>query len=429
MAKKIKFNKTFLVVISLFMVLLLMVLYNVDINFTGFASSGISVNISETLSGEITAFTYSPTLNLSEIQNITVEFTNTGNVVYNTTIFETVYIYDDGNLNRTAQFYDYTSLLYPGERKHYRASYVPPMSGTYYIKAVVHYGPRRAEAWGVFVVVTPSEGNETGPPGDGGVGDVGWTPVQIIRLGTPVVELDLDYPNLIDMYQGQTMMVGVRGTNTGNTTLRRLRMYVSTPDTIEIEVNPKEVYDLFGNDSTAFLLSIHVKEEAAVGIHLIRFDIVSDRLKQTGLIELNVTPEIIAREKEIQNRILNNRYLILEVERQILTAFKKDVDTSLTEALLNEAKTYLEAAEEYLNLAELEKAIEELDKKDEKLKNAVFELAHESFRVYYPPAFSPIWILLFMILLAFIFFIIFQRRKKKKKKPKLLRRTEEESEA
>ena len=423
---KERYSKKILSIMIFLLVVISMIFYGFKSDITGLAT-GVSVNISENVGGEITAFTYHPLLNLSNIQNITVEFTNTGTTIYNTTIHETIYIYDDGNLNSTAQYYDYTVLLYPGMRRNFKTSYVPPRTGTYYIKVVVRYGSRKTEAWGAFVVGIPGEGeNETpgeGPPPPGG----GWTPIQITQLGPPTLDLDLDYPKTIDMYRGQTVMAGLKAKNIGNSTLRRLRLYVSTPETIEIDIQPKEVYDLWANESTMFLLTINVDKEAAIGVHLIKFDIVSDRLKESGLIEINVSDVPIAMEREIQNRILNNKYLIVELERQFLTAYRKDIDISLAEALLEEAKVYLEAAEEYLNLAELEKAIDELDKKDEKLRDAVFELAHESFRVYYPPAFSPIWILLFMILLAFIFFIIFQRRKKKKR-PKLLRRTEKESE-
>lgn len=429
MAKKKSndFRKMLLSGIFFFIILIFMFFFNIKFDISGF-STGVSLNISDKMNGEITAFTFRPTLNLSEIQNITVEFTNTGTTIYNTTIYETIYIYDSGNMNVTAQYYDYTVPLYPGGRKHFRTSYVPPIAGTYYIKVVVLYGSRKTEAWGVFTVSLPGEGNETAPPGGQPPEGGGWTPVQITRLGPPIIELDLDYPSIVDMYQGQTVMIGVKAKNVGNSTLRRLRMYMSTPQTIEIDVNPKEVYDLWRNESTMFLLTINVKEEAAIGIHLINFDVVSDRLKESGLIQINVSSLAISMEREIQNRILNNKYLIVELERQFLTAFKKDIDTSLAELFLEEAKSHLDAAEEYLNLAELEKAIKELDKKDEKLRKAVFELANESFRVYYPPAFSPLWILLIMILMAFIFFIIFQRRKKKKR-PKLLGRSEEESEA
>ncbi len=108
------------------------------------------------------------------MQNITVEFTNTGTEKYTTTIEETIYIYEDGELNSTAQFYDYELNLTPGMRRDFETNYVPPRYGTYYIKVLVNYGNRRTETWGVFRVSPPQEGNETGggppPPGGGGGG-------------------------------------------------------------------------------------------------------------------------------------------------------------------------------------------------------------------------------------------------------------------
>lgn len=429
MRKKEEKRELVLIKITVLVILFLLLFYKISFDITGFVPANISITIDETIDGDITAFDYMRSLNLTQIQNITVEFTNTGTSAYNTTITEKIYIYEGGNLNFTQEFFDYTIPLFPGMRRHFRTSYKPPRVGTYYIKVLATYGSRRLETWGVFRVQVPGEGNVTEPGPEGpppGPGGETYTPLTIIKAGRPRLDVDLDYPTSVNLYQGQTVMVGLKVNNTGNTTLRRLRLHVSTPQEIDVTVDPKEVYDLFSNDTSVFLLSIHAQEDAQVGIHVINFDLVSDRLKESGVIQVNVTPYRISLEREIQDRILNNRYLIVELERQFLTAFKRGISTTVAEVFLNAAKIHLDAAEEYLNIAELENAIKELDKKDKNLKKAVFELAHESFRVYYPPAFSPIWILLLMILLGVIIFIILER-KKKKKKPRLLR-GEEESE-
>ena len=421
-------NKMFLASVSLLVVLILIIFYSTGFYITGFGiGRAADVNVNESFEGEITAFVYSPALNLTETQNITVEFTNTGTTPYNTTIYISVYIYENEKLNLSAQYYDYTVPLFPGMKKFFKAYYMPPRVGTYYIKVLVHYGSRRMETWGAFsvsVFEVPENVTEVpippGPPAGGGV-----VPT-IYFAGRPILNLDLQYPEIVDMYRGQTVMIGVRAKNTGNSTLRNLKMYISTPYTIDISVNPKEVY-LDPNETSVFLLSIYVKPGAEVGIHLINFDFVSQRLKKSGIIQINVTAFEIPREEEIQNRILNNKYLIMELEGQFLAALKKGINTTLAERSLNRAKAYLDSAEDYFNLANLEKAMEELDKKDENLKDAVFQLAHEAFKVYFPPAFSPLWILLIAILMGLIFLIISKKRKKKKK-PRLLRGGEEESE-
>ena len=112
------------------LIVISMIFYGFKSDITGLTFHTVSVNVSENMEGELTAFTYHPLLNLSNIQNITVEFTNTGTTTYNTTIQETIYVYDNGNLNVTAQYYDYTIPLYPGMRRNFKTSYVPPITGS-----------------------------------------------------------------------------------------------------------------------------------------------------------------------------------------------------------------------------------------------------------------------------------------------------------
>lgn len=425
MNKKIKniFEREFLITVC---VIFLAILFysNIRFDITGLAQD-VYVNITELISGKITAFDYKKSLNLSEIQNITVEFTNTGTKTYETSIYETIYIYENGRLNTSAQFYDYEINLTPGGRRSFITKYQPPDYGTYYIKLLINYGNRRMETWGIFRVTTTEEGNETGdgeePPPPGGGGGILYTITTAARRKT---ELTLDYPKILDMYPGQTIIIGVKAKNTGNRSLHDLGLYVSTPLTVDVDVSPKQVSMFYVNDSSMFLLTIHTKPEIPLGLHLINFEFVSRELKETGVIQLNVSEHVISKEKEVQNRILNNRYLILEIERQILSEFKRGINTTIPESYLNRAKDHLETADRYFNLADLDKAIDELDEKDENLRDSLFSLAHESFRVYYPPAFSPWWLLFIAIILGIIFLIL-MRRKKKKKKPKLLRRAEE----
>ena len=129
----------------------LVILQNSYIGITGYGTADVAVK--EKTQGSI-LIACNRSINLTSTQNITAEFVNTGTTNFTARIELTVYIYNNttGNLEEKATYYDGYSTMFPGDRKSFRAVYLPTMTGTYYIKVRVPYGTKVAESWASFFV-------------------------------------------------------------------------------------------------------------------------------------------------------------------------------------------------------------------------------------------------------------------------------------
>jgi hypothetical protein len=421
-------NREFFPNILLLLLVLLFLAYVVPITITGFGLvNEISLSIKPAIKGEVTAFVYDSFISLNpfETQEIFVEFTNTGTEDYDAQIEEYIYFYVDGRMEEKAHYYDSIVHLYPGYKRPFRITYSTIDVGTYYIKVKASYGVRRTETWGSFYVGYIIPNNTPGPPGPSGPGTGGgsYTPPMIEYIPAQPLLMSLEYDDNVTLYPGRSTLTNIRVKNVGNDTLHEVRFYFSAANLLDIDVNPKEIYYLDVNESLMFLLDIYAPPTIPITSYPIDFEVVTREIKESGTIRVDVMPYNITLEEEVRKTIQNYDYLITELEREILEASIRGVDTSTAEESLENAKMNLDAARKYYELQSFEKAKDKLDETKDDLKECVFNLAHSSFAIF-APAFSPFWILLVVILMAILFFFI-QKRRKKEKKPKLLRASEE----
>jgi len=402
----------------------LMFYYNLN-SITGYNS--LDVGIKEKTQGEI-RIGYNFNVNLTETQNITAEFVNTGTSNYTSRIEITVYFYNDTsrNLQELANYYDGNVVLFPGEIRSFKTIFLPSRIGVYYIKVRVPYDSKIAESWGSFSVtyyyaqtqpiihVITYYGGGTIP----GQREYG------------VTDLDLKYKNKVDLYPGQRVLIDIGLNNTGTINLHNLRFYSTTTEDINFEVNPKEIYELGFGESNLFLVSLNVSEYASPGEYDFFFEVQGLEVSRTGNIKLNVT--LLARpiKDEVYDAILNYEYLITEIEHEIYLTSLKGFNTSRAEGYLDNAKGNLQKARDYFGEGRYEDARDVLDLVKRDLENVVFELAVISFGVFEYPAFSPflILLLLIIILISALIFIYLYKKRKENRKPKLFKElTEEET--
>ncbi len=417
-------NKIFLISIFSIIVAFLMFYYNLS-GITGFV--GADVAIKSKTDGNI-FLNYNYSVNLTSIQNITVEFINTGSTNYTARIEIALYFYNNttGNLDELATYYDASVFLFPGERKNFKISFLPNRVGIYYIKARVIYGAKVGEQWGSFFVYyrytqIPEIIHVATYPGGG----------TIPRKGEGgITNLDLEYRDKVELYPGQEILLSVTVNNTGTINLHNMKFYSSTTEYIDFEVNPKEIYELGLGEHSIFLISLKLSEDIPPGEYDFFFEVLCLEIKRTGNIKLNITPFAKPPLKdEIYDTILNYEYLITELDYEIYLTSSKGFNTSRAERYLDNAKRNLQRARERFDEEDYEDARDVLDRVKRDLENVVFELAAISFRVYVYPAYSPflISILLLMVLISIII-AIYLYKKRKKKKPKLIKEfTEEET--
>lgn len=417
-------NKIFLVGIFL-VITLLFFYYNVG-RITGF--NAFDVSIKERIQGNI-LLNYNSTVNLTEMQNITVEFINTGSTNYSARIELTIYMYNNtsGSLESLATYYDSSVFLNPSERRIFNTVFLPNQVGVYYIKARVPYGFRLAEIWGSFFVtwsynIQPQVIHVVTSYGGGTI------PAQKESI---IVNLDLSYKNKYDLYPGQKVLIDVTANNTGTINLHGLKLFSSTTQYINFDVNPKEIYELESKESKIFLISLELSKDIPPGEYDFFFEMIGQEIRKSGTIKLNVTSVAQARplKEEVNDTILNYEYLIVELDHEIYLATLEGFNTTRAEGYLDDARKNLEKAKELFNEGKYDEARDILDLVKRDLEKVVFELATISFKVYYYPAYSPflILILLLMIIIGLIIFYLLYR-KRKKKKPKIIKEfTEEET--
>ena len=419
-------NKTFLICIFLLIVVSFTFYYNLG-GITGFNAADVSIK--PKTHGTI-LLDYDSIVNLTESQNITVEFVNTGTSNYTARIEITMYMYNNttGNLQELANYYDTSVFLYPGSRKSFKTTFLPNRVGTYYIKVRVPYDAKVAEYWGSFFVVwyyyqIPEIIHVVTYVGGGTI------PAQK-EVG--IADLNLDYKDKIDLYPGQKILLNIGVNNTGTINLHNLKFYSSTTEYINFEVNPKEIYELGYGESNIFLVSLEVSKDIPEGEYDFFFEVLGLEISRTGDIKLNITSLAKPSEKdEIYNTILNYEYLITELDHEIYLTSLKELNTSRAEKYLDDARKNLQRARDYFDKEDYENAKDVLDKVKRDLENVVFELAAISFKVYIYPAYSPflILILLLMIIIGIILFVYLHKKREKKKKPKIIKEfTEEETE-
>jgi hypothetical protein len=413
-------NKVFLIIFSLIIVLIFI---NPVSKITGFILGQAEVSVKESLLGKITGLDFKYSLSISEIQNITAEFTNIGSLTLTSKIEITIYYYNETKLDPIAYYYDSYVQLKPGMKRSYKVAFTPPYYGNYYIKVRVPYDTKVTELWGSFsvtfvfppvppiiIIVPPSE--------------PGAATYKIIEVGIP--RLTAEYQKNYDLNPGQSILISINANNTGEVSLLNLRFSTSTTSLIETEVNPKTLMILRPNTSSLFLLSVTIPKDTPLGVYPLNFEIICDKTIETGTIFLNVTSVEISIRDEVYQTILNYDYLISELEKKISDAITEGVDVTIAERSFERAKLGLQIAKEYFDSGDYESARDRLDEIKKDFEDVVFQLANAQLKLYAAPAFSPFIIIIAAILIGVIFLVLL-RRKREKRRPKLLREVSEET--
>jgi hypothetical protein len=444
----------------------------------------LTASIREKMSVEITAFTYEPQITIYDIQNITVEITNTGSTEYDASITETIYNITNGTrLNELAVYFDSTVHLYPGNTRGYKTIFLPYGEGSYFIKVTARYGPRIKEVWGSFEVKNetkeepPPEQNQTNPPqnqsnqtnqtnqtqlppgdqlpppGTGGTGGGGGggnppkgniTPpkggagggtttvigepvipiVEITPAAIPNVSMKLEYNDTAVIYRNMTNLIGIKVTNDGRNTLRRVSLYSSYPDVFQVDVNPKLPQTILYNQTVLFLVSAYT-ENATLRDYLYEFDVVSQDIKANGSIILTVKETPANIRQLIELRMLNYRLLMIDISAEIEAASLRGLNISLPMRFMLSAMDGMSRTEVYYMGGDYDTALNELEKVASDIKDSVFTLGNISLRLYEVKRAAEYVFLIFLVPIA-LAIVLYYYRKRKNRRPRLLRMKKEE---
>ncbi|MEM7825369.1 MAG: NEW3 domain-containing protein [Candidatus Aenigmatarchaeota archaeon] len=407
----------YLLIVSIFAVLFFSFISNFfPFGTTSFVGANFSVNITEIKRGEL-LLSYREYLEWGEFQNISVEFLNTGSVNVEEKIEIRVFYNYGGKLELLAYYYDSTVVLKPGEKRNYRVNFLPPYVGAYYIKVRVPYDGKVLETWKGFVVIytPPSPRIEIislpGPP----------APTEIIETGVP--RMEIVYPENITIAQGESKLFSIIVKNTGQVSLKNMRLSVSTLSSFEFEITPKEIFKVSPNETAIFLVLLTIPNRTYPGTYPFDFEVITDKMKEGRKISIEVVSILPLLEEELKETIIYYEYLISEIQTQIDNAALKGIDVSQAQDSLDEAKKSLEIAKSYYDLGKYLDAKRKLDEVRDHLQDAVYKLSLALIPIYYP-AFPWIPLILLLIIILIILIILVRRKKKEEKelkRPKLLR--------
>jgi|GEM_PF-1444439 len=385
------------------------------VEITGLALiTDLEVSINSWLAGKI-ILAYDILLEIGEVQHIYAEFINIGTENYTAKIEEHIYFYNVSKMDLQISYYDIEVPLQPGGRRGFRTAFKPPAVGLYYIKVRVPYELKVAQEWGSFYVYTTVYPTTTvsypGVPAPG--------PAVTTTLG--IAKVIMEVPDNVTIVEGGSRTFGVEIKNVGERALNNLRFYISAPNVLNVNINPKVVAKLGLNKSTSFLITVDVVENTSIGVYPIELELTTNELKESRIVDIVVVPSNISLIKYFQDLILNYEYLIDRIESEIYTASLDGYDVSLANESLNNAKTSLESAKRYLQTQDFDNTEKQLENTIKYLEDAVFHLASSMLYVYRPPAYYPLLLLLVEGLIAIGIFFIFFWNRRRKRRPEALK--------
>ena len=386
---------------------------------TGLAAGNASVSVGEDMEGRVTAFLFSENLEFRQPQRITVEFTNIGSLNFSEKIELRIYYNQNGRLQLVAYYFDTENILKPSMSRTYSVNFYPPIYGAYYIRFRVSYGGQILEVWKAFLVTyTPPQ-----PPIEIVYPPAAPAPAPPApETGTP--RMTIEYPDSLEITQGDTKMFGITVKNTGGISLTNLGLSTSTTNLISVEINPKQVFRLYPNDTFIFLISVTVPKETPGDYYPFEFEVICNQLQEARRINIAVVSLAKPAEEDLHQTILSYEYMISETQNEIDAASLRDVDTSQAQDSLNNAKTELDWAKLYYRQNRYDDVRSSLDKVKKYLEDAVYQLSVAGI-VTEVPAFANWIIILVAIILGVFFVILFARRRRKKEekeeRPKILR--------
>ena len=416
---KIEFLVIFLVILSFFFISQIS-----RLRITGFNVVGMNVSIKEKVDGRI-LLAYSPLINITDIQQIYVEFENTGteDVVMKMEI--KVYGYENGTLKPLAYYYDAPAIVKIGMRKGFSTSFIPSDTGIYYIQAKAEFDTKVTETWGAFQVVYPTIivpvyniTYELVPPAPSPPSKPAPVPL--------IANMSISYPKKVNLTQGEKTLFTINVNNTGEKTLTKIKLLFSTTTLLDFEINPKMIQKLLPNSSSFFLITIKSSSNTNPGIYPFEFEVVTNETSAKGKISIEVLKKPISKEDMLRKKILNYEFLISEVETQIFSAKLQGYNTEKPEQYLNQARESFEKAKEYFENKDFDNAEIELNKVSDYLEKALLEVSSLTLYVYKPPAYIRYaWIIMIIVVFVLIAAFVYYYRKKRLRRPRLLTRMAE----
>ncbi len=400
----------------------------------------INVSINSFDDGYIGYFDYTKEITQYSRMNITVEFINSGSTSYTKKTELDIYGVVGETFTLISNRSGGTSALKPGGRVVEKLRYTPMISGYFWIRIKIYYSDKTANAWGTFHVKPYYDigyyPGTTIPPSSGG--GLSEERVTIIQLNPVPVEelvpkstldhgikgLSISYPDKVFINPGESAVAYVIFNNSGTMPLRNLMILSQINGDILIDVQPKTIYELYGNHSAVFMITLDTSPNISEGIYSLDFTAYTDKMKEYGHIDVDVGKMNI--DDSLERTINSYQYLIIKLEEDVDDLNFEGKDTNRIVPYINEAKNTLRLAKDAFRLKDYEKTRDNLKKTRNSLINAVIEAAlarGDNLLIVMAPTIWLLIVLLIIMIIAAIALYLHKREHEKNKKEDELKET------
>ncbi len=383
-------------------------------------SSAVSIENSTTL--EVSRLAFDDVITRGETTSISVELTNAGSNTLEAVNF-TVEVFPE---NGTVWSYpSREASLPPGTFFSQEFNHTPQEAGLHTVRLRIRLDDRTA------LTVAPLRVRER--PEDFPAAQNGTVTLvrKILKFeeapeepepAPPSRSWEVDAPSEVTVPEGGSATTAISVTNTGDATLRNVRLLLNLPENVTADYSPKILFQLRPDTTKNFMLSLDATN-GSTGTHQVAFTASSDQLSRDGSIDITVQPT--ATIKQLQQETRSIRLMMADAQAQKRVAAERGFDVEPIDEALNRSERSLSEASEALQRENVRQAEESIGAARSAIEQAYTELFHirESRVSVRAPVINPVYVLLVVSVLAGIVLVAgyYYLRKRQTERPALLR--------
>jgi hypothetical protein len=383
------------------------------------------VSIGPDTESKVSRFGFGQFLTIGETAEIDVELMNQGSVPMNANY--TVEVYNRSNV----LLYRYpgpTVTLQPGEFASRTVRHAPHETGTYIVRLRARMGTTLHQT-GKFLVVSDESQNDTQT--------ITLVRKQINWIDPPPLPGDdeeeetlsrswrVDSPREVVMQDGGRTLVPIRITNSGEASIRQVRISLSSSENITVDYSPKMMFEIPSNETKSFLVDVSARNGTLEDQEL-RYKLTTPHFARTETITFSISPTTSLR--QLRQEVENLEGLMIQLRAEINATARRGTDVGKARTLALEAQGSIADARETLEAEDIRGTRQDIRTAREDI-DAAFQALFEARSQPEPvkaPLVRPVYLLLvFSVLIAVILVsIYYYLREKHERRPKLLREME-----
>jgi hypothetical protein len=193
-----------------------------------------------------------------------------------------------------------------------------------------------------------------------------------IDFTLPVADLEVEYPQRLNLTQDSEYTILIKATNVGDLTLHNISLELVSEDLQVTIINPEAV-DLLDPDSAIiYIVRARVPVDLGPGSYRMSWKISSDELQRVGIINVDV---LQLSDKERAKQLIDYYSGLIDTVQDEIDRVREIKNVTGAEVLLNEAREELNAAKDLYRIGLYTGALEQLEMVRNKVEDAIIALS------------------------------------------------------